>query len=273
MTITTAAPAFTDTELIDYGRDGYIVARGLFTPQEVAECKDFFDALAERGEPIPDHWSPSEGDDVLKRYPRVMHPHLIDEGSKRRLIDPRVRGLLAQLMGEPAVAVQTMFYFKPPGARGQAFHQDNYFLQIKPQTCVAAWLAVDRSTPENGGLQLCPGTQDYEVQCPEEADSTESFTQELVRPPEGHDPVKLVLEPGDVLFFNGSVVHGSGPNRTTDQWRRSFISHYMPATATHTSQWYAPALIDFDGNPIARETNDDGGPCGVEFGEGRDAIH
>ena len=47
----------------------------------------------------------------------------------------------------------------------------------------------------------------------------------------------------------------------------------MPASATHTSQWYAPALIDFDGNPIVRELNEDGGPCGVEFGEGRDSIH
>ena len=48
--------------------------------------------------------------------------------------------------------------FKPPGARGQAFHQDNYYLLVQPYTCVAAWLAVDRSWPENGGLQVCPGT-------------------------------------------------------------------------------------------------------------------
>ena len=122
-----------------------------------------------------------------------------------------------------------MFYFKPPGARGQAFHQDNYYLRIKPDTCIAAWLAVDRASPENGGLQLCAGTHNYEVQCPEEADEGASFTRDFVQPPEGHEPSKLVLEPGDVLFFNG--------------------------------------------NPITRDSNEDGGPCGEEFFRGESAIH
>ena len=29
--------------------------------------------------------------------------------------------------------------------------------------------------------------------------------------------VPVNLDPGDVLFFNGNIIHGSGPNRSTTQ--------------------------------------------------------
>lgn len=255
-----------DDEMTAYHRDGFHVARGLFTADEAAACRASFDAIAERGEPIEGHWKPDlESDDPTLRFARVMHPHMFDAASKERLLDPRVHTVLRQLLDDEVVACQTMYYFKPPGGRGQAFHQDNYYLRVKPYSCIAAWLAVDPSTPENGGLQVCPGTHTMEVACPEEADSDESFTVDYVKPPPGHEPVKLWLEPGDVLFFTGSVVHGSQPNRTKDQWRRSFISHYLPTAATHIGRWYTPYMFDFDGNPATREHNGWGGPCGDGF--------
>jgi len=248
-------------------RDGFHVSRGLFSTTEIATVRERFDRLAEKGESIPQHWEPDlSRTDVLARYPRVMHPHAFDPGSRAMLIDPRLRTVLTALLGEEPVACQTMYYFKPPGARGQAFHQDNYYLRVQPHTCIAAWVAIDRSHPGNGGLQVCPGTHTMEVACPETSDAELSFTTDYVAPPAGHDPVRLELDPGDVLFFNGSVVHGSNPNTTVDEWRRSFICHYMPARSTHIWQGYHQHLIDFEGRPVTRETSTGGGPCGAEFG-------
>ena len=119
---------------------------------------------------------------------------------------------MAALMGEEPIAAQSMFYFKPPGSKGQALHQDNYYLRVRPHTCIAAWTAVDRSVPGNGGLYVCPGTHTMEVACPEVADPEESFTTHFVRSPAGITPVPVELAPGDVLFFGGSIVHGSRPN-------------------------------------------------------------
>lgn len=272
MTAITDAP-LTDDELAAYRRDGFHVARGLFGPDEVARCRERFDALARRGEPIPGHWAPNPGGDPLARYPRVMHPHMFDTDSRSRLLDPRVHAMLRELLDDDALGCQTMYYFKPPGARGQAFHQDNFYLRVKPATCVAAWLAIDPSTPENGGLQLCPGTQTMEIVCPEQADTAQSFSNDYVAPPEGHEPVRLELDPGDVLFFAGSMVHGSQPNTTKRQWRRSFISHYMPATATHIGKSYLPYMFDFTGQPVARTANGWGGPCGNEPDRGAGMFH
>ncbi|CAA9306312.1 MAG: Phytanoyl-CoA dioxygenase, peroxisomal precursor [uncultured Friedmanniella sp.] len=257
--------ALDSQDLADWERDGFHVARGLFSAAEVAAIRDRFDALAATGTPIPGHWEPSaEATDILGRYPRVMHPHELDPANMAVFLDPRVRALVATLMGEDVIGCQTMFYFKPPTARGQAFHQDNYYLLVQPYTCIAAWLAVDRSYAENGGLQVCPATHVLDLECPDHADLSESFTDDFVAPPAGHDPVKLDLAPGDMLFFTGSVIHGSGPNTTTDHWRRSFISHYMPVSATHIGGWYLPHMYDFDGRPVTRESTAWGGPCGVE---------
>lgn len=267
MTASISSQVVSDDELTEYHRDGYYIARGLLSADEVAQVKARFEKLAADG-PVPGHWEPWGGDDPLARFPRVMHPHRFDDASRALMIDPRMRAVLTRLLDDEPLGVQTMYYFKPPGSRGQAFHQDNYYLKVKPFNCIAAWIAIDRSTPENGGLSVCPGTHTYEVACPEAADPESSFTRDFVAPPEGHEPQELWLEPGDVLFFNGSVVHGSQPNTTADEWRRSFISHYMPAGATHIGGWYLEHGLDFDGNVFTRETNGDGGPCGddVEVG-------
>jgi phytanoyl-CoA hydroxylase len=268
--VMTSRSPLTAADLQAWDHDGYHVARGLFSAAEVAEIRERFDAIGAQGQTIPNHWVPNPGaEDVLGRYPRVMHPHELDTRDKNVLLDPRVHAVLQTLMGEDVLAVQTMFYFKPPGARGQAFHQDNYYLLVQPYTCVAAWLAVDRSWPKNGGLQVCPGTHRMELACPDDADMTESFVDDYVAPPTGHEPVGLDLGPGDMLFFTGSVIHGSGPNATADTWRRSFISHYMPVSATHIGGWYLPHMYDFAGRPVTRESTAWGGPCGVESAKSR----
>lgn len=259
-----ARGSLTAEQLAAWDRDGYVVVRGLFGAEEVDVVRRRFDDLA-AGDAVPGHWEPRPGGtDVLSRYPRVFHPHELDPGNRDVLLDPRVHAVLRALVGEDVVACQSMFYFKPPGARGQAFHQDNYYLLVRPSTCIAAWLAVDRSWPDNGGLQVCPGTHRLDLACPERADLAQSFVDDHVAPPPGHEPVGLDLAPGDVLFFTGSVIHGSGPNATADHWRRSFISHYMPAGATHVGGWYLPHLLDFDGRPVTREHDEWGGPCGDE---------
>ncbi len=246
-------------------RDGYLIVRRLWTPAEVAACRERFDAMGQTGRAIEGHWHPGESSaDPLRRYPRVMMPHRFDDLSRSMLLDARVEAVLKALMDDEPIATQSMFYFKPPGGKGQALHQDNYYLRVKPFSCVAAWTAIDRADRDNGGLWLCPGTHTYEVQCPELANPDESFTTDFVAPPNGSDPVPALLEPGDVLFFNGSVVHGSRPNQTADRWRRSFICHYMPASAKQIARDYDPCLR-FDGSEYRVDFVEGGGPCGTEF--------
>ena len=245
-----------------FAEEGYYVARGLFDADEAAFWRDYFTRLREAGAYPGDVIGVDPtSNDPLKKYPRMIHMHRWDQVALDWLLEPRLARALTTLLGglEP-FAVQTMLYFKPPGARGQAAHQDQYYLRVKPGTCIAAWMALDRCDEENGCLEVVPRSQDWPVLCTIPADTTQSFTDVTVPLPEGTELVPMIMGPGDVLFFNGSLVHGSRPNRSI-RFRRSLIGHYIEGDARECSLWYSPALR-FDGSTVALEQNEGGGPCG-----------
>ena len=70
------------------------------------------------------------------------------------------------------------------------------------------------------------------------------------------------MNAGDVLFFNGQLVHGSLPNATTNRFRRALIGHYIAGEAEAVSQWYHPVLR-MDGTPVEFGISERGGTCGV----------
>lgn len=90
-----------------------------------------------------------------------------------------------------------------------------------------------------------------------------SFTIEEVGVPEGMEPVPADLAVGDVLFFNGSVIHGSWPNTSANRFRRSFICHYVAASTSAMSAGYSP-LLNFDDQEVRIDAVEGGGPCGSE---------
>ncbi len=263
----------TDDQIADFERDGFLILRDFYSPEEVAEIRDTFMKVNENG-PVPGmseiskHYTP---EDPLSFYPRIMHPHrhpesIVGSVALRYLLDARVGNVLHDLFGEPAVAAQTMFYFKPAGARGQDLHQDNFYLRVAPGTCMAAWMAVDAADPENGGMVVVPGSHRGEIVCPDKADPEIFFTGDHVEVPAGLKEVPTDLRAGDMLFFNGSLIHGSYPNKSKDRFRRAFICHYVPQATSEMANGYFP-LLDFDGNVVTTNAAEGGGPCGVPISD------
>lgn len=254
-----------------FTRNGYTVARQMFTAEEVTEIRDAFMAQAANGpiEGLSDgHHKALDQSDPLAFYPRIMHPHAHPELpvgplARRYMLDRRIEAFLTRIMGEEPVAAQSMFYFKPPGARGQDLHQDNFYLRVKPGTCYAAWLAIDDADEGNGGMMVVPGSNACEIACPEKSDPTISFTDAHVPVPEGMEAAPVRLKAGDVLFFNGSVIHGSYPNTSADRFRRAFICHYVPRASAELSAWYSS--VTFDDEPVKIAPATGGGPCGTPF--------
>ena len=260
----------TAAQKAQFDRDGFLVLRGLFSPAEAGAIRDAFMTLNADG-PVPGLSSIGEGvvdpADPLAFYPRMMNPHLqpqreVGRIARHFLLDSRLGPVLTDLFGEAPVGVQTMFYFKPPGARGQELHQDNFYLRVKPGTCMAAWLAVDDVDMENGGMKVVPGSHREDVACPQKADPTVSFTKDYVPVPEGMQAVPCDMKAGDVLFFNGSLIHGSTPNTSPTRFRCSLIAHYVPQGSQELSEWYQSPLT-FDGQVVEIAPATGGGPCGT----------
>lgn len=248
-----------------YARDGVIQVDGLLGADEIDAVRAAFMTQVETDRGAVGAVDEVPADDILARYPRFMNPHRrtdleVGRIARRLMTDARILDVVTAAVG-PVYGAQSMFYFKPPGARGQAMHQDNYFLRAHPETCIAAWIAVDRCDAANGALGVVPGSHTMEVVCPEEADPAQSFTTGLVRPREGLSAVRTDMRPGDVLFFHGSAVHGSPPNSTADRFRRSLIFHYVPRSSVEIARPYLP-LIGADGAEVTIGEAVGGGPCG-----------
>jgi ectoine hydroxylase-related dioxygenase (phytanoyl-CoA dioxygenase family) len=250
-----------------FDQRGYVVARGLFSEEEAAAYRDHYMELRHHPNCSRDTRikSPQTGDPLLQ-YPRLMQMHRWDRISFDWLTEPRINVWLTGLLGREPYAVQTMHYFKPPHARGQALHQDNYYLRVQPGTCIAAWMALDPCDEANGCLQVVPGSQSWPILCTVKSDTTQSFTDVTVPIPEGTPVEPVFMAPGDVLFFNGQIVHGSLPNTTDDRFRRSLIAHYIEGESEKVAKWYHPAYR-MDGSVVELGVSDKGSQCGIWVSE------
>ena len=248
-----------------FDTEGYLIVEGLFEPDEIEFYKKHYEVM--RVENKINH--PTMGDDAMNvnddpliEYPRIMQPHRQDQASLEWLIDQRLNAVMTGLLGQEPFAVQTMFYFKPPGARGQALHQDQYYLRVQPGTCIAAWMAVDDCDIDNGCLRVVPGSHTWPLLCMTKSDTSVSFTDVMVEVPDEETITPVEMKAGDVLFFNGQLVHGSLPNTTSDRFRRALIGHYIMGSAEKVYEWYHPVLR-MDGTKIEFDSSERGGTCGT----------
>src|SRR5262245_56290389 len=132
-------PVMTERSLRGQNYDalGYHVERNVFRPEEVAAIKEAFLEMHAKGgvKGYYDNQPERENDrfhhefkkgDPLAKYPRVMHPHKFMPIAKQYLLDKRLFDVMEDITGEEMLSAQTMYYYKPPQARGQACHQDNF---------------------------------------------------------------------------------------------------------------------------------------------------
>ncbi len=273
MTTATLSPpaALSPGQVEQFHRDGWCVAGGLFGPDDVADIARFFEVYKTNGEAVYDDGFKFDEIDPKQRQVRAMHPHRYSDRAKAWALNPRVMNALAALLGRPALLAQRMYYFKPPGAKGQGMHQDNFYLQAAPATCIAAWTAIDLATADNGCMWVVPGSHRHDLHCPEAVpgQTWNDYGDSHVNPfPRDARPVRVEVPAGSTLFFGGQLIHGSGPNRTADRSRRTFIGHYVDAATTSLSRFYHP-VHDAAGRVVSDiVVTADGGPCGDGVGGG-----
>lgn len=231
----------TPEQWLQYAARGYHIERSVFSSEEVDALTAHFMDMNRTKHPGDfagvKAKTQTAAPDPLANYPRPINMHEWDEHSRSLMNDPRLTQTASFLLQQNAVPIQTMVYYKPPGARGQSFHQDNLYLRHTP--LLGAWLALDRADADNGAMQMVRGSHLFGLLPCRLADTDLSFTDsETIVPPNMTFDL-IALEPGDVVFFGGYTIHGSLPNITTDRFRRAFIAHYQ---GEHALPIVAPPL-------------------------------
>ena len=206
----------------------------------------------------PAHLSPEEKAQFFLRI-HMLHRQL--ELHERYMLHPRVLDVLEVIIGPDVLAMQTILFLKPPGKPGQGWHQDSYYIPTHPDTLCGAWIAIDDCDEQNGAMWMAKGSAAEPVYppCPElnygfgdtlvsgirhvkNVSNPDDATNYLSPIADGYDQVLVPARAGDVVFFNGHILHRSKANHTTDRFRRSFVGHYCNARSF--TQWGADEGAD-----------------------------
>ncbi len=219
-----------DAQVHQYNETGFLVVSGLFataTAQQMIE--HYMDRRAEGPKSGDSGGTTDHPEDPNHQYPRMINMHNWDALTGEWAMQETMLELVEQLINDKPVLRQTMLYFKPPGGRGQALHQDEQYITTEP--LIGVWIALDKSDRSVGQMVVVPGSHRRGLLQVEAADTAISFTAVQSVMPEGAKEVFVDMEPGDALFFDGKTIHGSYMNETNDRWRRSFICHYIGENA------------------------------------------
>lgn len=108
---------------------------------------------------------------------------------------------------------------------------------------------------------------DLDIQCPEKgAQRWMNYGDgHIAKFPDGHKPIPVPVKRGQTLFFDGNIIHGSGPNRTSDRSRRTFIAHYVNAATEQLGRHYHP-VVNMQQEVVSHiAIHQGGGPCGDDW--------
>jgi ectoine hydroxylase-related dioxygenase (phytanoyl-CoA dioxygenase family) len=119
-----------------------------------------------------------------------------------------------------------------------SWHQDGTYWGLSSPDVVTAWVALTPSVPENGCMQVVPGTHLQQVEHLDTfADSNLlSRGQEIRVDVRDDQKVPVILQPGQMSLHHVLIFHGSEPN-TADFRRIGFAIRYIP---THVRQINGP---------------------------------
>ena len=221
----------TPGEVGAYDRDGVICARGLFDASWVERMAMAVDRIVAN----PTYYGGQVSMDA-KRFSGDLFVWKQDDDFRDFIYEsPGARIANMVLRSQRVNFFYDQLFVKPPGCHVPTpWHHDVTFWPIQGEQVCSLWMTLDPVTRASSGLEFVRGshrwpnrftaiTPDYNVYM---------MASDLEEPPDidknraDYDLVSWDMEPGDVLIFNGLVVHGSTGNHTTDRARRAFSTRW-----------------------------------------------
>ncbi|WP_421693104.1 phytanoyl-CoA dioxygenase family protein [Aestuariivirga sp.] len=228
-------------QIEDFRTSGYLLIRGLFAGQALADLVGWTDDV-EAWPEVPGkamkyfETAPGEGQRLLQRIENFCPYH---EGFRRMCDGPEVKGIMAQLLGEEAVLFKEKINFKLAGGAGFEPHQDAQADWGRYCTFhITAMVSVDPCTLENGCLEMVLGHHNRGLI----GDLWQPLGDEQMR---GMDFIAIPTAPGDAIFFDSFAPHRSGPNRTNGPRRVLYITYNRNSEGDWREQYYADKRMSF----------------------------
>lgn len=243
--------SLTQEQVSAFEEKGFTVIRGFFSPDEMATLSAWLDVLrdkevAEGEEAKYYEASPLSGESILVRI-----ENLIGESNREALdllISDKTREALTQLLGEAPVLFKEKVNYKLPGCRADKLHQDqaagwNAYCDVFVTMCIA----VDENRLDNAALSFM-SSGNYEKRLM--TDEWQPLTED--DPPYQPEDEYLLLEadPGDVIFFDAYVPHGSPANTSSRSRRNIFLTFNRESGGDMREQYYRDKWASYAPNQL-----------------------
>ena len=244
-------------QIEEFHKKGFINVKGVYSVQEVNSINNQFRnhwiQLVQNGEIHAKEDRPLES-----LFPRMRDYHRKNPVIMKHTLKSEVFDLMKAVIGEEPLVISTSYYFKSPTTRELPLHQDNYAFGVFPGTTYAAWVSLDYTDEQNGGLQFVRGTQEKELEDPEKDPTNvrEYFSDkgQEINVPKGSYVENITTNPGDVVIFNGNIIHGSTANVTKDRYRRCLLTHFTGVSVERLALNFNK-LVNREGEKVRRRFN------------------
>lgn len=213
-----------------YWDKGFIVLRGLFSPEEVATWTSECDRLLQQD------WVDEKNIRTPFRMNSTETPERIDPVVDvsplfaELVQDERILSVLRAIWSDDTILFKDKLIFKMPGVAGYTMHQDWAWgwQQLCPaDDILSVSIQIDGASAANGGIELVPNAH-RELLTP--AGVQTNFTDAELAQIDFSKLEKLETQAGDVLIFHSLAPHQSGTNTATYP-RRSLYLTYNAARA------------------------------------------
>lgn len=245
-------------DIESYRRDGFLRGRPLLNPAEA----DRYRAACEASCGV-EHKSSGDRRQASNRVkPYLLFPWATELVRNRDILD-----CVEQLVGPDILVFHTTVWLKEPGTPNYVpWHQDGTYFGLAPFEHVTAWVALTPSTPENGCVQILPGTHtEGQLRHRDEPDKRAMLSrgQTLARDLDDGQAVDLTMRPGDVSFHHTMAIHRSAPNLSRER-RIGIGVSYIPTHVRHVGETRLSAMLvrgedrfgHFDLEPAPKAEND-----------------
>lgn len=250
-TWTGACPTELDQQVAFFTEKGFLILRGVLTKQEIEELDRETDHLVRDHQSlgsIREGFSPEPGQDPNADRPvfrKIGGMSDLSEAFARLMRHPRILDVVHAIAGPQIHLFRDVLMMKAPRiGREKPWHQDSVYWPWRPMRLVSAMTALDDATPENGCLQVIPGSHRQEVQHyggELQIDLDQDLRQRTVFVP---------LKAGDTLVFHSLLLHASQPNHS-DKPRRVAILSYRPGDLHYIGKGDPPEAVLVSQRPPA----------------------
>lgn len=219
-----------------FNKDGAVALRGVIKPDQLEKLSAAIeDDIREPG-PFYHGYESDEG--MFHGNLRLWETH---PTFRDICIHSDLPNIAQAVFGSKKINLLYDQLFVKEAAMGQRtrWHNDQPYWPVRGWQVLSLWIALDKTTAENGRLEFIRGSHRWDRWFqPETFGKTGAISQyernsdfedipDIEADRASYDIISWDLEPGDVYLFHAMTVHGAGGNTLHNRRRRGYTVRYI----------------------------------------------